>query len=380
MKRRSLYFWLLVTTGAVLLVGLFVPCYRQCLAVTHLRNAGAVLDDGDRISWINKDGAKWFGSNWTVNLSNAKISPRTLDKLADLFGVESLTVEGQTAFTDEQAQVLSKLPRLKSLHLINVTVGDAGLSHLRCDRSLESLDLTGTLITGATLEKLRTFPQLNDLNPDATRIVDEDLRHLSQVSSLTGLSLQGTDIADAGLMHLREMELRRLSLGDTKITDRGMAHLKVARLTVVDLSSTAITNESLRLLKDSPLRELQVGITQIDDDGLKYLAGKKLLFELGLRKTQVTDAGMQHLLGITPLMQVSLAWTRVGDAGATQLLREIRGLKTLELSGTQVTNALASAISEWHFGETIYLSQTRFTQEGFKQVKDFRGQIIYDTP
>lgn len=73
-----------------------------------------------------------------------------------------------------------------------------------------------------------------------------------------------------------------------------------------------------------------------DDDGLRELRELTGLVSLQLNGTQVTDAGLKHLEGLTSLNNLNLANTQVSDAGLEHL-RGLSNLWNLDLTGTRVT-------------------------------------------
>jgi len=74
------------------------------------------------------------------------------------------------------------------------------------------------------------------------------------------------------------------------------------------------------------------------DADLGQVAACKGLQTLVLRGTQVTDTGLAQLKELTGLQVLDLGGTQVTDAGLDQL-KDLKGLRVLQLWGTRVTRA-----------------------------------------
>ena len=72
--------------------------------------------------------------------------------------------------------------------------------------------------------------------------------------------------------------------------------------------------------------------------GLEQLNGLTDLQTLDLAGTEVTDAGLTHLKGLTQLVSLDLSGTNITDAGLMNL-KGLTRLVTLDLSGTNITDA-----------------------------------------
>lgn len=116
---------------------------------------------------------------------------------------------------------LSRLVRVKGLSqldtlLNNITIGDAGLEHVKRLTNLKSLDLTQTNVTDAGLEHLEGLTNLQTLNLWDTQVTDAGVVHLRKLTSLEDLCLGHTQLAGPGLKHLRGLtSLRRLQLQES---------------------------------------------------------------------------------------------------------------------------------------------------------------------
>ncbi len=106
-----------------------------------------------------------------------------------------------------------------------------------------------------------------------------------------------------------------------------------------------------------------------DSDLQPFGDALKGLRTLDLSNTQITDAGLEHLKGLTNLYSLRLDNTQITDSGLVHLkgLTNLRGI--LWLSGTQVTDAgleHLKKLTKLHF---LHLSNTNVTDEGVKKLQ-----------
>jgi len=104
---------------------------------------------------------------------------------------------------DRGCRHLAALTSLRSLHLVNTSVTDAGLSLLMPLTSVEELCLNGTPITDAGLLHLKAFRRLRELDLAQTNVTDAGLVYLQCLPTLQKLDLRETRVTDAGLLHLK---------------------------------------------------------------------------------------------------------------------------------------------------------------------------------
>lgn len=199
---------------------------------------------------------------------------------------------------------------------------------------LETLDLSATAVSAAALVHLRHLGliklDLSELLTQLPKLGDDGLRHLPCLRSLRELRLsQCTRITNAGLQHVSELKsLETLDLTSVyKLTDDGLAHLAcLANLTWLDLSRCArirgtglfhlVGSQRLETLKMTfcaelallpalppRLQELDVrGSLQLTDGALSELPPS--LQSLGLRGcTRFTDRAVETIAARCPVLR-----------------------------------------------------------------------------
>jgi hypothetical protein len=178
-------------------------------------------------------------------------------------------------------------------------VGDPG------DDGLETLGGLGRMVLLSLVE---------------TSVSDAGLRHLRHADALKELDLEATEETGPGLEHLRRLPLRWLSLRDTRIDDRALVHVAaIETLEYLSLGITRVTGAGVAELATLPaLQTLDLSQTYFADDDLRHLAGLPVT-TLGLSETGVTDAGLAHLERLPRLRFVILCGTRVTREGLERL-------------------------------------------------------------
>jgi len=128
-----------------------------------------------------------------------------------------------------------------------------------------------------------------------------------------------------------------------------------------DLAAVAKEVEAQRI------QGLQLSDSASDDD-LVHLKELKGLRELNLWQSQVTDAGLAHLKELKGLQTLSLSWTPVTDAGLVYL-KELKGLRELYLYATPVTDAGLAHLKELTGLQFLGLRLTNVTDAGISELK-----------
>jgi hypothetical protein len=148
---------------------------------------------------------------------------------------------------------IAGLTALRSLHLSNTQITDAGLPHITGLTALHTLVLVNTQITGAGLPHIASLAALRSLYLSNTQITDAGLTNIAGLTALQNLLLVNTQITDASLPHIAGLTaLRTLTLDNTQITDAGLRHIAgLTALRRLNLNDT--TASDLRPLRNMPL-------------------------------------------------------------------------------------------------------------------------------
>lgn len=272
-----------------------------------------------------------------------------------------LTLRGRQVTDEWLAQTAPLIADAEQIALINTSITDAGLAHLRAFEQLNDLTLSSPGITGsglrgfsssklqrinfsgsgvtdAGMESIAAFDGIELIFFSDTQVTDRGLRHLAGMERLQVLNLRGTNITDAGLSHLNGLpNLVFLHLGDTNVTDlSGIGELK--KLGTLFLTDTDVDDAGLAGLGSFPeLQTLYLSGTRVMGPGLAGLKNAGKLFLLDLKGTRVNDASLAPLLTLPKLTRLELSSTRITDATLAGIA-DVGRLTYLDVYGTNVTS------------------------------------------
>lgn len=107
---------------------------------------------------------------------------------------------------------------------------------------------------------------------------------------------------------------------------------------------------------------------KVGDDHLKPVAKMPLLVSLNLRGTEITNAGLARLKEAEGLKKLHLEKTQITDEGLAHLAN-LKNLEYLNLYGTAVTDAGLKHLKELKNLKKLYLWQTKVTDKGVEELK-----------
>jgi Leucine-rich repeat (LRR) protein len=326
---------------------------------------------------------------------------RHLTNIADLTEIEELYLGGPT-MTDQALVHLTKMTKLKKLHLSQSNVTGSGLANLVGLTQIEELDMENTHICDAGLVHVGKMPNLRKLNissnPLTKKVTDAGLAHLKNLRSLEELLLPWGGLTDAGLSHLAGLTLlKKLDIGGEGIADKGITVL--ANMTHIENLSIAgenITDAAMpALAKCTALKELSLNGCSITDKGFAQLAWLKSLEKLTITRTQITGDGLAVLKDLPKLSNLGLWNMKLGQTGLAHLAgcKELRQLtiyhldiglrdqdfahianltllENLQANGTSsITNKALGSLSGLTLLESLYITgNSNITDDGLKHL------------
>lgn len=355
-----------------------------------------------------------------LNAGKTRITDRGARYLRSLVNLEWLCLQG-TPITDEGLAQLTNLPVLKTLLIHDLQIGDATLGRLSTASRLETLDVRNTRVTAAGVASLKlrlpkldlaaspdvmanapqpipppaaiktmppgpALPPPNSLAPEAMvrklggsvrqnlklpdrplagvriendQMSDDDLAFLEQLPLLSSLELAGGNLTDKALAHVRPLEsLTSLTIDRARLTDDGLEQLSALRqLTKLKLTHAPITDAALKhLSRLDELESLDLSATEVTGSGLGQLRTTRLR-TLVLDETNVTDKTIAAVARLTSLETLSLKGTAIGNHGLLRL-RNVKSLKTIDVSQTAVNNEAIQQFKRGHKGSINIRNRT----------------------
>jgi internalin A len=246
--------------------------------------------------------------------------------------------------TPEALQHLQQLTSLESLNLYDTKIEAGALARLKGLANLRdlSIDVHGPEASGAWVKDIRELPNIRHLRLACSKLSDPLLAELGGMKNLEDLILSDAGgVMDVGMKALKDLpKLRSLKIRAEKVTPAGLATLGGLRSLTFRSFATSLTGwEELRGLKN--LEELSLGAPGCEAV-LKMVKDLPNLKSLGLKGVQASDENLKTLQGLDHLQELTLGGKGYTGAG----LRGLKGLRTLEVSGADLTDAgLLEALS-----------------------------------
>jgi len=271
---------------------------------------------------------------------------------------------------------LNQHPDIDSLHIgpaINLT--DAGGVALAKTQFVKEMTVTQTQIGDATVSALALNPTLEYLDLEDNLIGDMGAKALAAYSHVSKLLINGNLIGDAGAAAFANDQYLNavLDLTSNRIGDAGaIALASNAHITDLFLGGNHVGNDgAASLAKDVKLGTLHLEYNEIGDKGVSALAQNTNLIVLNLAGNEkitdagigafgsnqsrlkelyidyiddVTDAGIVKLANNKHISWLSVIGAEVGDRGAAAIAT--MNVTDLNLDSNHIGNAGAIALSK----------------------------------
>ena len=298
-------------------------------------------------TYVEKDGAIV-----EVDIMNKSFDPADVELIAQLSDVVKLSISSPSV-NDQNFALLSKMPKLQTLLMLNCGITDEGLKSVPDFPELKVLNLRGCAnMTDAGMESVAKAPKLDNLALLYTKIGDEGVIALKGMK-LRALDLRGLRLTGSACQALAEMTtLESLKLRNAReIMDYSFQELKtLVNLKSLSLEDLAITDSALEILPNfTNLKELVIMRTDMMDVSpigqlknlkkltlremtcdLDFLAEMPQLEELFFAESIVRDADMQFFEGLVNVKTLDLWNTQLGDK-ALELFGKMPKLTTLNI-------------------------------------------------
>jgi hypothetical protein len=250
-------------------------------------------------------------------------------------------------------------------------ITDDDLKDLRRFRNLAVLSLNGTKITGAGLADLAGLEHLQVLGLAETGVNDTTLEPLAAFKELWLVDLSCTRVTEKGHKHLARIpHLRSLRLNEIRnsLDFKDLAQAK--HLQRLDLEYTRIGDSHLRdLVPLQHLKSLTLDGRHLSDDGVEALSGHVEMQVLVLDSARLTNHGVEHLSGLINLDRLSLEDTKLTGNGGFNHLARLGKLTALNLARTEVDDTLIKELVQYHKGiRSLSLRYTSVTDAGLDEL------------
>lgn len=268
----------------------WLHCIAQVPQLRCLNLAGGTQGTATRDGLASLRTAKQLEA---LGLSGEWLQDETVTGVAHLRQLKSLSFAAVPNVSSALFSNLDELTELRELSIIRAkSIDDQGSDRLRRLHNLRTLWLLDTSISDATLAHVKGLTQLEWLQLDGTNVGDPGMEFVAALPKLKHLHLGRTNVGDAGVESLSGLsQLRNLDLGGTKITDAGLSAIaRLAQLEQLELWPTSITDSGLQHLHSlNNLKELTIGphVTQEGADELR-----KALPQCKVRRVDASGSGL----------------------------------------------------------------------------------------
>ena len=148
-----------------------------------------------------------LGETKLIYLYDTQDTDDLLEKVRGMVEVEELDLD-LTDVSDNGMRHVATLPKLRRLHIYAGGVSDQGLSLLKSNQSITSLELSNTLVTDDGLRGLTELPNLQSLTicfelRIGPRLSDAGISHLKYLRNLETLVIGGDWASDHAINELR---------------------------------------------------------------------------------------------------------------------------------------------------------------------------------
>ncbi|MCB1227875.1 MAG: serine/threonine protein kinase, partial [Verrucomicrobiales bacterium] len=326
-----------------------------------------------------------------VDLAFGDTSPKpqlpidNLDLLAGLQELKALRLSG-SSFSEPMLRILSSLPRLTKLVLIEGNYSDGVVDHLKLCKSLTALTIElNPSFTGARLGELTPL-KLTELSLKNTGVLPSHFATIATWSDLKSLTLWYADYTDDDVEVFSKMsKLESLQVLQTKITFAGLDHFANCR----KLTSLCTgpppeepTPEFMRLVEAFPKLSSYSMEGPCSRRQVAALAAFKNLETLELRDPETSDESLLGVLDLPKLktLRLNSEGGREVSPAAIQQLAAHRGLESLISDGLpQFDDKTLLALADMRQLKNLELGPTpKLTAVGIAAFKKKRPDVKFN--
>ncbi len=265
----------------------------------------------------------------SLALTNTVINDATVEMIVkSLSNLTELDLSSNTNLTNGVVKIISEMPQLQRLTLVQNKINDIGAQRFAKLKALRVLDLRGNMEAGdMALEVVSELPKLSAFKHRSTAVTDSGVEYLSRSPTLESLLLQDFVITDQSGPHIAKLgKLSQLEVFRCQgFGSEGVLALKgvgLTRLTLRDLPN--VNDRGMEVFDELPkLRRLYLHeLTSVSDTGLKHLGALPSLELLDIWTVpQMTDATVDVIAALPNLKELSLRATGITDAAVEKILK-----------------------------------------------------------
>lgn len=208
------------------------------------------------------------------------------------------------------------------------------------------------------LDKIVSVTLLNSTPDDAARLEAlAELTHLKRLEFRDGLATDELDGENGPLgSSPDDDELRLVS------SLPGLVKLRICGEHISDAGLASLAGMT-------QLKDLELSCPNISDAGLDHVARLNQLERLQIWQGRITSAGLDRLVRLRRLESLDLALQGPIGESLSASLKKLPALKSLKLSGTELTDAQLAELDELEHLEHLALFQTKVNGAAFARLQ-----------
>ncbi|KAH9488012.1 hypothetical protein Btru_066815 [Bulinus truncatus] len=242
------------------------------------------------------------------------------------------------AFEGLPTSALSRLTRLRSLHIVGCKQQELHSEQFKNLESLESLQLIGCRISRLMPGVFGPLPKLRSLVLSGNGLRVEDVHEVNVLNHLTHLDLSSNDIRWLdNRIFARLSKLRSLNLANNEMSN---------------IAAEAFSN------LDFTLEELSLHSNQLNEEALKSLRYMKTMRTLDLHSNNISMLSEQDFSATRHLTSLNLAYNGIMSLERKSLLGLGASLVNLDLQGNPLETIEAGAFLDFQKLESLNVSRT----------------------
>lgn len=357
-----------------------------------------------------------------LGLAGVSMNSDGIRNICDITSLKSLNLNYVGELSEEDLQLIGKLPNLRHLHVRGLPISqindddwtllvrmaarqvnnerlnnyrggltDEKLAHL-LTLDLHSLDLRSSWVTAKGIEQIvESFPNLRHLNLGYVDLNDLSLEKIAELENLESLEIDFTLVTDGGTKSFEKLEkLKRLSIKGTCINDKVLETIaKLPNVESLDLTKTLIGKNSIKTLSAMPnLTELKVGkrnfllslcreltatnknfnIPQllIDAKVVTAVDGERVL-DMDLRNMRLTDDDLAVLQQFPHLQYLDLGRNQITNHGL-EYVATLVDLVTLDIGYNDIDDFGLSLLTPLRKLRRLHLHETGVSLSGIRSL------------
>ncbi|MBS0209633.1 MAG: hypothetical protein JSS27_11840 [Planctomycetes bacterium] len=225
-----------------------------------------------------------------------------------------------------------------------------------------------------TLNGISHLSTIEELVLSYAALDSTSLAQIALMPNLQRLILANAIFLDSLVDDALGSSLRQIDLTGIQLTPQTIRLIveRCPKLEALDLGNATFSNSELARLKTLPrLRSLSLSHTNSDENAVAELRACKQLYTLRLDGNPLSDGIVEMLVTLPSLQELNLAGTMVTDVGVIKLAPH--GLKSLDVTGTDITNKSAIALARYPTLKVLRLGATRIDDDSVESLSMLRG-------